>query len=139
MRTFKPVEGNNLTEKQEGKMSGRVERRKHPRLKDKDISIKLSGPGHSAITQSLDVSASGVYCKVDKKIPVMTRVKITLSFPDLNSGSGLLTMDLDGVVVREHAVKQEGKISHYDIAIFFNTLIMKTFSNNPNNNSFFSP
>lgn len=104
-------------------MSQRVERRKHPRLKDKNISIKLSGEGVNPITQSLDVSASGVYCKVDSKIPLMTRVKITLSLPAVKGGPGALTMDLDGVVVREHPVKKEGKIEHYDIAIFFNTLM----------------
>lgn len=104
-------------------MSEMIERRKHPRLKDKNISIKLSGQGMSAITQSLDVSASGVYCKVDKKIPLMTLVKITLSLPGVKGGPGPITMDLDGVVVREHAVKIDGKIQHYDIAIFFNTLM----------------
>jgi hypothetical protein len=104
-------------------MSGRVERRKHPRLQDKNISIKLSGDGINAITQSLDVSASGVYCKVDRKIPLMTRVGITLSLPAVKGVSKAVTMDLDGVVVREHAVKNDGKIEHYDIAIFFNTLM----------------
>lgn len=104
-------------------MSGREERRKHPRLKDKNISIKLSGDGVNAITQSLDVSASGAYCKVDRKIPVMTCVKITLSLPSAKGVSGSLTMDLDGVVVREHSVKKDGKVAHYDIAIFFNTLM----------------
>ena len=104
-------------------MSGSVERRKHPRLKDKNISIKLSGEGVSAITQSLDVSASGVYCKVAKKVPIMTRVSITLSLPAVKGGSGNITMELDGVVVREHSVKKDGKIQHYDIAIFFNTLM----------------
>lgn len=104
-------------------MSERVERRKHPRLKDKNISIKLSGQGLSTITQSLDVSASGAYCKVDSRIPVMTRVRVTLSLPALNDRPEPLTMEIDGVVVREHAVKEEGKIKHYDIAIFFNTLM----------------
>ncbi len=104
-------------------MSQRIERRKHPRLKDKDISIRLSGEGVSAITQSLDVSASGVYCKVDRKIPLMTRVRITLSFPSSGKRSGKKDMEIDGVVVREHPVKKDGKIEHYDIAIFFNTLM----------------
>jgi hypothetical protein len=104
-------------------MTGKIERRKHPRVRDKNISIKLSGQGHNVITQSLDVSASGLYCKVDGKIPVMTRVSITLSLPSGKGESEPLVMDLDGVVVREHAVKENGKVLHYDIAIFFNTLM----------------
>jgi hypothetical protein len=106
-----------------GRMSEKKERRRHPRIKDKNISIKLSGDGFSAITQSLDVSASGVYCKVDRQIPLMTRVQIVLSIPRRNSHQSSDCMTLDGVVVREHPVKEDGKIAHYDVAIFFNTLL----------------
>ena len=106
-------------------MSERTERRKHPRIKDKNISIKLSGDGVSAITQSLDVSASGVYCKTDTEIPVMTRVQVVLSLPAGKKTGSSVTMNLDGVVVREHPVRMDGKVQHYDIAIFFNTLLPK--------------
>lgn len=105
-------------------MSEKQERRRHPRIKDKDISIKLSGDGFNAITQSLDVSASGVYCKVDRQIPLMTRVQIVLSIPTgKKPASSSDSMTIDGVVVREHPVKENGKITHYDVAIFFNTLL----------------
>ena len=106
-------------------MAERVERRKHPRIKDKDISVKLSGEGFDAITQSLDVSASGIYCKVKNHIPVMTRIQVILSLPGKNKSSARITMDIDGVVVREHPVKKDGRIQHYDIAVFFNTLMPK--------------
>lgn len=106
-------------------MTERVERRKHPRIRDKNISIKLSGDGFNAITQSLDVSASGIYCKVDHHIPVMTRLEIILSIPGRKGSSSSTTMNIDGVVVREHAVKEDGRVQHYDIAIFFNTLLPK--------------
>jgi len=106
-------------------MSEKRERRRHPRIKDKDISIKLSGDGFNAITQSLDVSASGVYCKVDRQIPLMTRVQIVLSIPGINPSPSSDSMTIDGVVVREHPVKENGKITHYDVAIFFNTLLPK--------------
>jgi len=108
-----------------GHMSEKRERRRHPRIKDKDISIKLSGDGFNAITQSLDVSASGVYCKVDRQIPLMTRVQIVLSIPGINPSPSSDSMTIDGVVVREHPVKENGKITHYDVAIFFNTLLPK--------------
>lgn len=104
-------------------MSQRAERRKHPRIRDKNISIKLSGDGFNAITQSLDLSASGLYCKIDREIPVMTRVQVVLSLPSEKKTGSSVAMKLDGVVVREHPVKKEGKIQHYDIAIFFNTLL----------------
>ena len=106
-------------------MAEKVERRRHPRIVDKNISIKISGDGFNAITQSLDVSASGIYCNVDHHIPVMTRLQIVLSIPGKRGGTSSTTMNLDGVVVREHAVKKEGRVQHYDIAIFFNTLLPK--------------
>ncbi len=103
----------------------KVERRRYPRIKDDKISIKLSGDGFSAITQSLDVSASGVYCKVAERLPLMTIVQIVLSLPGRTFSSKSTNMKIDGVVVREHPVKKDGKIVHYDVAIFFNMLLPK--------------
>jgi len=101
----------------------KTERRRYPRIKDDNISIQLSGDGFNAITQSLDVSASGIYCKVDRHIPVMTRLQIVLSLPGKGRSSRKVTMNIDGVVVREHPVKKDGRVQHYDVAIFFNTLL----------------
>jgi hypothetical protein len=106
-------------------MVPKTERRKYPRVKDKNISIKLSGEGFDTITQSLDVSASGVYCKVTEKIPVMTRVQVVLTLPGKNKSARPVNMNIDGVVVREHPVMKDGRVEHYDVAIFFNTLLPK--------------
>lgn len=103
-------------------MSEQKERRGHKRIKNSEISIKLSGDGFSAITQSLDVSASGLYCKVDRKIPVMTRLRIMLSVPMAGSKSGAKSVSVEGVVVREHPVLEGDEIKHYDLAIFFDSL-----------------
>ena len=99
-----------------------AERRKHPRIKDKDISVKLSGEGFNTITQSLDVSASGIYCKVARRIPLMTRVQLILALPGKNGGASE-NLHVDGVVVREHPVIKDGAIQHYDVAIFFDSLL----------------
>lgn len=104
-------------------MSQKTERRSAPRIKDNDIAIKLSGEGFDTITQSLDVSASGIYCKIDRHVPVMTRVQIVLTLPPVSSKSGSKILNIDGVVVREHPVMKAGNIDHYDVAIFFNTLM----------------
>ncbi|MCK4852259.1 MAG: PilZ domain-containing protein [Candidatus Omnitrophica bacterium] len=106
-------------------MTQKKERRKYPRIKDKDISVKLEGEGFSTITQSLDVSASGIYCKVVERIPLMTRLQIVLSLPAKDRSSGSTNMDIEGVVVREHPVMKDGRVEHYDVAIFFNTLMPK--------------
>ncbi|MGB2629680.1 MAG: PilZ domain-containing protein [Candidatus Omnitrophota bacterium] len=104
-------------------MAEKKERRKYPRVKDDNIAIKLSGDGFDTITQSLDVSASGIYCKVSKHIPLMTRVRLVLTLPGKNSDSDPDTMDVEGIVVRGHPVIQNGRVHHYDLAIFFDSLL----------------
>lgn len=106
-------------------MTEKKERRRYPRIKDDNIEVKLSGEGFDTITQSLDVSASGIYCKVNEHMPLMTRVQVLLSLPGRTPSSSPTTMNVDGVVVREHPVKKDGCIQHYDVAIFFNTLLPK--------------
>lgn len=105
-------------------MEQKKERRKYPRIKDDNVSVKLSGEGFNTITQSLDLSASGVYCKVTERIPLMTRVQVVLVLPAKQNSSSV-TMNIDGVVVREQPVKKDERVEHYDIAIFFNTLLAK--------------
>jgi c-di-GMP-binding flagellar brake protein YcgR len=104
-------------------MAEKKERRRFPRVKDENISIKLSGEGFDTITQSLDVSASGIYCKVTKHIPLMSRVQLMLTLPGKDSASDTTTMDVEGIVVREHPVIKNGRVHHYDLAIFFDSLL----------------
>ncbi len=106
-------------------MTDKKERRRYPRVKDKDISIKLTGGGFDTITQSLDISASGIYCKVAKHIPMMTRLQILLSLPDKQKTSEPTILNIEGIVVREHPVMKDGRVKHYDVAIFFNSLMPK--------------
>ena len=106
-------------------MVDKKERRRFPRIKDENIAVKLTGEGFNTISQSLDVSASGIYCKVDRHIPLMSRLQIVLTIPGKNASAPSKTLNVDGVVVREQAVKKDGKDDYYDIAIFFNTLTEK--------------
>jgi PilZ domain-containing protein len=104
---------------------GNEERRKFPRIKDKDISIQIRSEGFQTITQSLDVSASGIYCKMTERIPLMTRLEIVLALPNKKKDAPPILMHIEGVVVREHPVLHEGRVAHYDVAIFFNNLMPK--------------
>ncbi|MBF0493543.1 MAG: PilZ domain-containing protein [Candidatus Omnitrophica bacterium] len=103
-------------------MDGKKERRAYPRIKHKAISIQVKHLDFDTITQSLDVSASGIYCKVKKEIPLMTKLDIVLALPGNKSESKPVLLNVEGVVVREHPVVHDGKIDHYDLAIFFNTI-----------------
>lgn len=93
------------------------ERRTFPRIKDEGLSLKLNAGDFDTTTHTLNVSASGIYCKVDREIPLMSRVRVALMLPE--------KLEVDGVVVREHPVIIDGAIKHYDIAIFFDSLSKK--------------
>ncbi|MFH1381168.1 MAG: PilZ domain-containing protein [Candidatus Omnitrophota bacterium] len=106
------------------------ENREYPRLKDECISMKVKSGDVDIITKSLDISASGVYCKIEKEIQLMSRVKVMLVLPKKCMGEKFdtehpLQIDTDGVVVGEHPVIIGGKIAHYDVAIFFDNISAK--------------
>lgn len=103
------------------------EKRKYPRLKDENISLKVTSGDVDIITKALDISASGVYCKIEKEIPFLSRIKTILVVPkrDISGKNKNVKIEIDGVVVREHPVIVDGKITHYDVAIFFDNIAAK--------------
>jgi hypothetical protein len=105
------------------------DKRKYPRLRDENISLKVKSGAVDIITKTLDISASGVYCKVEKEIPLMSRIKVILILPKrkkgLSDAAQTAKIETDGVVVREHPVIVDGNIVHYDVAIFFDQISAK--------------
>ena len=101
------------------------ERRRFPRLKDDGLSLKLRLDDFDSITHTLNISSSGVYCKLDKELPLMSRVKLILMIPDANKENALRDLEVSGIVVRQHPVTIDGVIKHYDVAIFFEDLSAK--------------
>lgn len=102
------------------------ERRKFPRIHDEGLSLKLDAGEFGTMTHTTDISASGLYCKIGKEIPLMSRVKLSIIVPDMtktDKASGPL--EIDGVVVREHPVIIDGAVKHFDVAIFFDNLSEK--------------
>jgi c-di-GMP-binding flagellar brake protein YcgR len=99
------------------------ERRTFPRVRDEGLSLKLNSGDFDTVTHTLDISASGIYCKIDKEIPLMSKVRLKLMVPE--SSKAVRELDVDGVVVREHPVIIDGVIRHYDAAIFFDNLSPK--------------
>ena len=103
-----------------------AERRSFPRLRDEGLFLKLNSGDFDTVTHTLDISASGIYCKIDREIPIMSRVRLKLMVPDsAKSSKSTIELDVDGVVVREHPVIIDGVIKHYDAAIFFDNLSEK--------------
>lgn len=101
------------------------ERRRYPRVKDEELSLELKLDDFDSITHTLNISPSGVYCKVDKELPLMSRVKLVLMIPDAEKENTQKNLEVNGIVVREHPVTIDGVIKHYDVAIFFEDLSSK--------------
>lgn len=104
----------------------KTERRKHPRLRS-IIPLKISKRGLDVITETRNISCSGVYCRVNKPIPVMSKIGITLLLP-IQSNNRVLTKKIkcSGVVVRsEPLIVEEADTAWQNIAIFFTDLSKK--------------
>lgn len=102
------------------------ERRKFPRIHDEGLSIKLDTGDFDTMTHTTDISASGLYCKVGREIPLMSRVRLAIMVPDMTKEDKVLKpLEVDGVVVREHPVIIDGAVKHFDVAIFFDNLSEK--------------
>jgi len=97
------------------------ERRAFPRIADGEFAMELKLGEFDTIIHTLNVSASGVYCKIDREIPLMSRVKLVLMMP----GRGKENIEVTGVVVRGHPVIIDGETRHYDLAIFFEDITPK--------------
>ena len=103
------------------------ERRNFPRVKDEELSLKLRLDDFDSITHTMNISSSGVYCKLGKELPLMSRVRLKLMVPETpKADKATRELDVDGVVVREHPVIIDGVIKHYDAAIFFDNLSAKS-------------
>lgn len=101
------------------------ERRKFPRVQDESLSLKLRLDDFDSITHTMNISSSGVYCKLDKELPLMSRVKLMLMIPDPVKDGNLKNLAVNGIVVRQHPVVIDGVTKHYDVAIFFEDLSEK--------------
>ncbi len=104
----------------------KTERRRHPRLKGV-LPLKIFKRGLDVITETKNISCSGVYCRVNKPIAVMSKIGITLLLP-IQSNDRVLTKKIkcSGVVVRsEPVIVKEAYTAWQNIAIFFTDLSNK--------------
>ena len=105
----------------------RTERRKHPR-RETVLSLKISKRGLDVITETRNISCSGVYCRVNKPLPIMAKISVTLLLPIQNRRNRVNTKKIrcNGVVVRsEPAIVKEADTAYQNVAIFFTDLSKK--------------
>jgi len=99
-----------------------AERRKHPRLEN-NVPIKICQEDGDIVTESRNISRAGVYCRVQKPLGVMTKLKIHLLLPSQKNGKiTTKKVSCQGVVVRTEPIKGEDA---FYAAIFFNDISPK--------------
>ena len=98
------------------------ERRRWPRLEN-NIPIKISSADFDVVTETKNLSSNGVYCRVDKKLPLMTKLQIHLLLP-LKKHNKVLTkrISCQGVVVRSEAASGD---HYFNVAIYFTDIQQK--------------
>jgi len=95
------------------------ERRGDPRL-DNNIPVKICQEGGDLVAETQNISRSGVYCRVNKRIEPMTKLKIHLLLSSPEEGKKeTRKVSCEGVVVRSEPIKDgEG----YHLAVFFSDI-----------------
>ena len=103
-----------------------AERRGHPRT-ETILPLKISKRGLDVITETRNISCSGIYCCVNKPLPLMSKIGVTLLLPVYRrSRPGTERIRCNGVVVRsEPAIVKEAVTAYQNIAIFFTDLSRK--------------
>lgn len=94
------------------------ERRVAPRVTER-VSLSIHDAGAQITTESKNLSASGVYCALDRFIAPMT--KLALQF-DLPGGARRTTVRCTGVVVRVEPTIANAERGQFNVAIFFTEL-----------------
>jgi len=95
------------------------ERRQDPRLEN-NVPVKISQEDGDIVTETANISRSGAYCRVDKYIEPMTKLKINLLLTfKKNNKNVSKKISCMGVVVRSEKLPQE---NDYNVAIFFNDI-----------------
>lgn len=97
------------------------ERRQHVRV-ERHVPLKITQEEGDIVAETVNISRSGAYCRLNKRIPVMTKLKIQLLLP-LRKGNKSATKSIhcQGVVVRIEPCVE----GFYHIAIFFNEIAQR--------------
>ena len=102
-------------------MSG-SERRRHLRL-TQTVPLKISSDEVDIVTETQNLSCSGVCCRTNRRLDPMTKLKIHLLLPVRKNGKSVSKkISCCGVVVRAETVA-DGE--SFDTAIFFSDITPK--------------
>jgi len=95
------------------------ERRKHLRAR-RQLPLKIADKTFDIITETVDISSTGIYCRVTRLLTLMSKIEVILFVPTKTNGRHARKIRCKGVVVRtEPVILKDTEKAHYNIAIFF--------------------
>jgi len=98
------------------------DRRRDPRI-DNNIPLKISSHDSDLVTETWNLSKSGVYCRVTQYVEPMTKLKIHLLLPVQKNGRRTTKkITCQGIIVRIEDVPGE---AYYNAAVFFSDIQAK--------------
>ena len=101
------------------------ERREHQRAK-KHLPLKIADKTFDIITETANISSTGMYCRVTRLLPLMSKIEVVLLVPTKNNESQTKKIRCKGVVVRqEPIILKDAEKAHYNTAIFFTDIPKK--------------
>jgi len=100
------------------------ERRKYQRAKQ-HLPLKIADKTFDVITETVDISPAGMYCRITRLLPLMSKIEIVLLLPSRGTGKQA-KIRCKGVVVRtEPVILKDTEKAHHNVAIFFTALSKK--------------
>lgn len=98
------------------------ERRRHPRLEN-NIPLKICSDDFDVVTETKNLSSSGAYCRVNKYLEPMTKLKIHLLLP-FKKFNKVVTKKIScqGIVVRAESIPGD---QYFNVAIYFSDIAQK--------------
>ncbi|MCR4337475.1 MAG: PilZ domain-containing protein [Candidatus Omnitrophica bacterium] len=102
--------------------NGSSERRRSPRVQG-SVPLKVGGEDFDLVSETKNLSSSGVYCRVNRVIDLMSKIRVQFLLPFKQKGKVTTKkLSCDGVVVR---VEQDGKQQAFNVAIYFTDISKK--------------
>jgi len=92
------------------------ERRRHPRIETR-IPMSLMADKRNVSAETINLSISGVLCRVDRPVEMMTCLEIVLMLPHEGAPDDVIYVECEGIVVRD-----EKTANGHHVSIFFNNM-----------------
>ena len=95
------------------------ERRREPRAAER-LSLSILDASAELSTETRNLSASGVYCTLDRFIAPMSKLQLRFELP--NQGHRPISIRCSGVIVRVEPVISSVQQGQYHVAVLFTEL-----------------